>query len=59
MLCLGAQNLNERHTVNLGIAKTASLPSGFIIGVSFVLGVLSGSGINTLIMQSSKKNYPT
>ena len=42
MLCLGAQNLTDRHSLKIGNATTAPLPSGFIIGVSIGLGVLSG-----------------
>ena len=53
MLCLGANNLNEKKSVNLGINKTVPLPTGFIIGVSIVVGVLAG-GSTTAIL--SKKN---
>ena len=42
MLCLGAQNLNTRHMLEIGGTKTAPLPSGFLIGVSIILGVVSG-----------------
>lgn len=50
VLCLGAQNLSERLVLNLGIGKTAPLPSGFIVGVSTVLGVLSGGSLAASLM---------
>ena len=48
MLCLGAQNLNDRHALKIGNATTAPLPSGFIIGISIVLGVITGGSAATL-----------
>ena len=49
VLCLGAQNLSERHVLNLGIGRTAPMPTGFIVGVSTVLGVLSGGSLAALL----------
>ena len=49
MLCLGAQNLSNRHALKIANATTAPLPSGFIVGISIVLGVISGGSIATLI----------
>ncbi len=51
MLCLGAQNLNSRHTLSLGSQKTAPLPSGFLIGVSIVLGVISGGSTAAALLE--------
>jgi hypothetical protein len=45
VLCLGAQNLSDRERLNLGIGHTAPLPSGFLVGVSVVIGVLSGGSL--------------
>ena len=45
VLCLGAQNLNDRHRLNLGVGQSAPLPSGFIVGVSLVLGIVSGGSL--------------
>ena len=45
LLCLGAQNLSDRERLNLGIGHTAPLPSGFLVGVSVVIGVLSGGSL--------------
>ena len=50
MLCLGAQNLNSRHTLNLGKVTTAPLPSGFIIGVSIIMGVISGGSAAAVLV---------
>jgi len=50
MLCLGAQNLNSRHTLNLGKVTTAPLPSGFIIGVSIIMGVISGGSAAAVLI---------
>tara|TARA_B100000700_G_C15024125_1_gene847250 strand:- start:768 stop:998 length:231 start_codon:yes stop_codon:yes gene_type:complete len=55
MLCLGAQNLNTRHSLNLGIGKTAPLPNGFILGTSLIMGVLAG-GLTTSILIPNKKD---
>ena len=53
-LCLGSQNLNDRHEINLGITKTAPLPSGFIVGLSLVTGVVSGGMITALLIPRKK-----
>jgi len=36
--------------LNLGIGQTAPLPTGFIVGVSAVLGVLSGGSLAALLI---------
>ena len=48
LLCLGAQNLNQRSSVNLGFGRTAELPTGFLVGVALVIGVISG-GTATIV----------
>ena len=55
VLCLGSQNLKVRHNVNLGIAKTAPLPSGFLIGISLALGVISGGSTATLLIPNNRE----
>jgi len=51
MLCLGSQNLNDRYSIKLGLnTKTAELPSGFLIGFSIILGVVTGSSSAALII---------
>ncbi len=54
MLCLGAQNLNNRHELNLGKTKSAPLPTGFLIGVSLVLGVISGGSTTALLLPKNR-----
>ena len=54
VLCLGAQNLSERRVLNLGIGKTAPLPTGFIVGVSAVLGVLSGGSVAAVVLPQER-----
>ena len=55
ILCLGAQNLSDRYRLKLGIGTTAPLPAGFIVGVSTVLGVISGGSIVVVLMPDSKR----
>ena len=42
ILCLGAQNLDQRPSLNLGFARSTPLPAGFLVGIALVIGVLSG-----------------
>ena len=42
MLCLGSQNLEQREELNLGIGHSAPLPTGFVVGIALICGVLSG-----------------
>jgi hypothetical protein len=42
LLCLGAQNLEQRPRLWLGFGGTAPLPAGFLVGVALVIGVISG-----------------
>ncbi|TGG87434.1 MAG: hypothetical protein ERJ69_00715 [Aphanocapsa feldmannii 288cV] len=51
-LCLGAQNLQERRSLELGFGqRTPPLPSGFVVGISLVAGVLSGSTASGLLLR--------
>ena len=50
VLCLGAQNLSDRHSLRLGDAKSAELPTGFLVGISIVLGVISGGSTAALLL---------
>ena len=54
-ICLGSQNLSKRHSLNLLINKTVSLPIGFLVGTSFTLGILSG-GLTSILMNNNKIN---
>ena len=42
ILCLGAQNLEQRPSLNLGFSRTAPLPAVFLVGLALVIGVPSG-----------------
>ena len=53
-LCLGSQNLDKRHRLNLMINETVELPSGFIMGIAFTLGFASG-GITSTLMRKKRK----
>ena len=55
VLCLGAQNLGDRYRLKLGIGTTAPLPAGFIVGVSTVLGVISGGSLAVVLMPNSER----
>ncbi len=50
VLCLGAQNLKVRQSLNLGFNSTAPLPTGFLVGISIVLGVISGGSTAALLI---------
>ena len=54
-LCLGSQNLSNKHTLNFYINKTVPLPIGFLVGASFTLGFMSG-GITSILMLKNKIN---
>lgn len=49
-VCLGAQNLEDRPTLNLGVARSAPLPSGFLVGLALAVGVISGGGSAALLL---------
>ena len=53
ILCLGAQNLEQRPSLSLGFSRTAPLPAGFLVGLALVIGVLSGGCSAALAAPSS------
>ncbi len=55
-LCLGSQNLEKRHKINLIVNKTAPLPTGFLVGVSFTLGFISG-GFTKLLQTKEESAF--
>ncbi len=55
-LCLGSQNLSSKYKLNLIVNKTAELPNGFIVGLSFTLGVISG-GLTTALLAEETKSF--
>ena len=46
LLMIGIQNSNRSHTINLILSETIKLPTGFIVGISFISGSITGSLIN-------------
>ena len=54
MLIIGLQNSSSRKKVNLLIGETVSLPIGFIIGISFITGSLTGSLITNNLSRYKK-----
>lgn len=48
-LGLGAQNLEDRPSLNLGVGRSAPLPSGFLVGLALALGVASGGSAVALL----------
>ena len=55
-LCLGSQNLRKKYSLDFLISKTVALPTGFIIGTSFTLGLISGGLTSVLTLKSNDKN---
>jgi hypothetical protein len=58
LLCLGAQNLEERPSLGLGPARSAPLPTGFLVGLSLVLGVISGGSTVALLLPRDEDQLP-
>ena len=50
LLCLGAQNLDRRVSLNLGFGRSAELPTGFLVGIALVVGVISGGSAAALLL---------
>ncbi len=55
-LCLGSQNINKKHNLNLLLNKTVPLPIGFLVGSSFTLGVISGGLTSVLFVKNNTNN---
>ena len=54
-LCLGSQNLEKRHSLNLIIAETVEIPNGFLIGISFALGIVGGGSTAAMMTNINRK----
>ena len=46
LLIIGIQNSSNKSTVNFFIDETIELPTGFIIGTSFISGSILGGLLN-------------
>ena len=55
-VCLGAQNLSDRPTLQLGVGRTAPLPSGFLLGMALAVGVLSGGSAVAVAFGRSRED---
>jgi hypothetical protein len=56
ILCLGAQNLNDRPSLQLGFGRTDPLPTGFVVGLALVVGVISGGVSTALLLPGSDQD---
>ena len=54
MLCLGSQNLEQREELNLGVGRSAPLPTGFVVGIALIWGVLSGGSAAALLLPEQR-----
>ncbi|QNI51903.1 putative conserved membrane protein [Synechococcus sp. RS9915] len=50
LLCLGAQNLRDRHSIQVGSSRSVPLPTGFLVGLSLVIGVVSGGSAAAVML---------
>jgi len=57
ILCLGAQNLEQRPRLWLGFGGTAPLPAGFLVGLALAVGVVSG-GCTAALLAPSPDQLP-
>ena len=46
LLIIGIQNSSKSHNINLILSETIKLPTGFIVGISFISGSITGSLVN-------------
>ena len=57
LLCLGAQNLQDRHTLQLGGQRSVPLPTGFLVGVAMVIGVISGGTATAVLLPDQRDRF--
>ena len=55
LLCLGSQNLSERHSLSVAQWRSVPLPSGFLVGVSFIVGVISGGSAMVVMLPERQR----
>jgi hypothetical protein len=55
-VCLGAQNLENRPRLNLGVGRSAPLPTGFVLGIALACGVASGGTAVALLVGRSPED---
>lgn len=49
-VCLGAQNLSDRPSLRLGVARSAPLPTGFLLGLALAAGLVSGGSAVAVVL---------
>ena len=57
LLCLGAQNLHDRHTLQLGGQRSVPLPTGFLVGIAMVIGVISGGTSTAVLLPDQRDRF--
>jgi uncharacterized integral membrane protein len=56
LLCLGAQNLDQRSSLRFGPWHTVELPSGFLVGMAVVIGVITGGCSTAILLPARDEN---
>lgn len=56
LLCLGSQNLSQRHSLRFAGYKSIPLPSGVLVGLSLVIGVISGGSTAALLVPDQQRD---
>ena len=57
LLCLGAQNLQDRHALQLGRQRSVPLPTGFLVGIALVIGVISGGTSAAVLLPDQRDRF--
>ena len=57
LLCLGAQNLQDRHALQLGGQRSVPLPTGFLVGIALVIGVISGGTATAVLLPDQRDRF--
>ena len=57
LLCLGAQNLQDRHALQLGGHRSVPLPTGFLVGIALVIGVISGGTSTAVLLPDQRDRF--
>ena len=57
LLCLGAQNLQDRHTLQIGGQRSVPLPTGFLVGIAMVIGVISGGTATAVLLPDQRDRF--
>ena len=56
LLMIGIQNSSNKTKINFLINKTVNLPIGFIVGMSFIGGSLTGGILSSNFHNKNKEN---